>query len=88
MQSLSLVMSECFLSGRGQGHLSNFDIVDSENFATANRRYTGNIHNSTVVCLFMTHCFQLTSNFIPSVWSGLVVLVVSTLLRGNGQDYY
>ena len=29
MQSLSLVMSECFLSGRGQGHESNFYIVDN-----------------------------------------------------------
>ena len=28
MQSLSLVMSECFLSGRGQGHVNNFYIVD------------------------------------------------------------
>ena len=54
MQSLSLVMSECFLSGRGQGHESNFYIVDLENFATASRRYTGDIHNSTVVGLFMT----------------------------------
>jgi len=54
MRSLSLVMSECFLSGRGQGHVSNFYIVDLENFATASRRYTGNIHNSTVVGLFMT----------------------------------
>ena len=59
MQSLSLVMSECFLSGRGQGHVSNFYIVDLENFATASRLYTGDIHNSTVVGLFMTHCFQL-----------------------------
>jgi len=59
MQSLSLVMSECFLSGRGQGHESNFYIVDLENFATASRRYTGDIHNSTVVGLFMTHCLQL-----------------------------
>jgi len=31
MQSLSLVMNECFLSGRGQGHVSNFYIVDLEN---------------------------------------------------------
>ena len=54
MQSLSLVMSECFLSGHGQGHVSNFYIVDLENFATASRRYTGDIHNSTVVGLFMT----------------------------------
>ena len=38
MQSLSLVMSECFLSGRGQGHVSNFYMVDLENFATASRR--------------------------------------------------
>jgi len=54
MQSLSLVMSECSLSGRGQGHVSNFYIVDIENFATASRRYTGDIHNSTIVGLFMT----------------------------------
>jgi len=32
------VMSECFLSGRGQGHVSNFYIVNLENFATASRR--------------------------------------------------
>jgi len=54
MWSLSLVMSECSLSGRGQGNVSNFCIVDLENFATASRRYTGDIHNSTVVGLFMT----------------------------------
>ena len=47
MQSLSLVMSECFLSVRDQGHESNFYIVYLENFATASRRYTGDIHNST-----------------------------------------
>jgi len=51
MRSLSLVMSECSLSGRGQGHVSNFYIVDLENFATASRRYIGDIHNSTVVGL-------------------------------------
>ena len=54
MRSLSLVMSECSLSGRGQGHVSNFYIVDLENFATASRQYTGDIRNSTVVGLFMT----------------------------------
>ena len=48
MRSLSLVMSECSLSGRGHGHVSNFYLVDLENFATASRRYTGNIHNSPV----------------------------------------
>jgi len=52
-RSLSLVMSECSLSGRGQGHVSNFCIMDLENFATAIRQYTGDIHNSTVVGLFI-----------------------------------
>ena len=41
MQSLTLVMSEYVLSGRGQGHVSSFYIVDFKNFATASRRYTG-----------------------------------------------
>jgi len=55
MLILSLVMSECSLSGRGHGHVSNFYIVDlEENFATAGRQYTGDIHNSTIVGLFMT----------------------------------
>ena len=54
MRSLSLVMSECFANGRGQGHVSNFYIVDLENFATASRWYTGYIHKSTFVGLFMT----------------------------------
>ena len=51
-------MSECSLSGRGQGHVSNFYIVDLENFATASRRYAGDIHKSSVVGLFMTHLRQ------------------------------
>jgi len=54
MWSLSLVMSECSLSGHGQGYVSNFYIVDLENFVTASRRYTGDIHNSSLVGLFMT----------------------------------
>jgi len=54
MRSLNLVMSECSPSGRGQGHVSNFYTVDLENFATANRRYTGDIHNPTVIGLTMT----------------------------------
>ena len=58
MHSLSLVMSECFVSGRGQGRVSNFYIVDLENFATASRWYTGDIHKSSVVSLFMTHLRQ------------------------------
>ena len=47
------MMSECSLSGRGQGHVSNFYIVDLEN-STACHRCTGDIHNSSVVGLFMT----------------------------------
>jgi len=54
MRSLSLVMSECSLSGRGQGHVSNFYTVDLENFATASRRYKDDIHSSSVVGLCMT----------------------------------
>jgi len=54
MRSLSLVMIECSLGGPGQGHVSNFYIVNLENFATASRRYIGDIHNSPVVGLFMT----------------------------------
>ena len=53
MRSLSLVMSECSQSGRGRSHVSNFYIVDLD-FATASRRYAGDIHNSNVVSLFMT----------------------------------
>ena len=47
-------MSECSLSGRGQGQVSNFYIVDLENFATVSRRYTGDIHNWSVVGLFVS----------------------------------
>jgi len=54
MRSLGLVISECSRSVRGQGHASNFYIVDLESFATASCRYTGDIDNSSVICLFMT----------------------------------
>jgi len=47
------VMSECSPGGRGWDHVSNFYIVYLENFATASRRYTGEIHKSSVVGLFM-----------------------------------
>ena len=100
-------MSECSLSKRGQGHVSNFYIVDLENFATASRQYTDDIHNSSVVGLFMTPIGQwkrldrvmvectcllhiaplYPSNFMTSICSGLVVQVVSALLRGNWQDF-
>jgi len=60
-------MSECSLSGRGQGHVSNFYIVDLENFATASRRFVYDTRDNgnrlgrvMVECtLFMTHCLPL-----------------------------
>jgi len=75
IRSLCLVMSECSLSGRGQGHVSNFYIVYFENFATTSRRYTT---RPSSVCLwhlqdkkatrsrhgwvhtFITHCPTVT----------------------------
>ena len=62
MWSFSLVMSECSLSGRGQGHVSNFYIVDLENFATVSRRYTGDIHIARPwsVCLWHLRQWQPT----------------------------
>jgi len=44
MRSISLVMTDCPLSGRGQGHVSNFHILDLENFATASHRCIGTIN--------------------------------------------
>jgi len=100
MQSLSLVMSECFLSGCGQGHVSNFYIVDLENFATASRWYTGDIHNSTVVGLFMTHCLQLNpqvhtvglvrtcriSSFCSVAWYLSILLLTRRIARSLGAS--
>ena len=34
MRSISLVMTDCPLSGRCQGHVSNFYILDLENVVT------------------------------------------------------
>ena len=73
------MMSECSLSGRGQVHVSNFYIVDLENFATASRRYTGDIHNSTVVGLFMTRI----DNESDSKASWLSAHVYYTSAHGN-----
>jgi len=47
MQSLSLVMSECSLSARGQGHVSNFYMVDFKKFR----------HSISIV----EACYQLSS---------------------------
>ena len=100
MWSLRLVMSECSLSGRGQDHVSNFYIVDLKNFATASRRYTGDIHNSTVVglfmtpetmvecTLFMTHCLRLNLQLHSISLVRACRISSFCLLRGNWQDYY
>jgi len=75
MWSLSTVMSECSLSGRGQGNASNFYSVDLENFATANRRYTGDIHNSSVVGLFMTPVKQWKATRSRHGWVHMFIAV-------------
>jgi len=107
MWSLSLVMSECSLSGRGQSHVSNFYIVDLENFAcsksSAYRWYPQLVRCRFVydtystmeairsrhgwIHMFITQCPTVTSNFITLICPGLVVQVVSALLRGNWQDF-
>jgi len=88
MQSLSLVMSECFLSGRVQGHVSNFYIVDLENFTTTSRWYTGDIHNSTVVGLFMTHCLQLNFQLHTIGLVRTCRISIFCTVACNWQDYY
>ena len=100
MRSLSLVMSEWSLSGRCQGHTSNFYIVDFKNFATASL-YTGDVHNSTVVSLFMkatgmhhgwvhmfiTHRPTLTLQLHNFDLFRTCRTRVSALLHGNWQDF-
>ena len=56
-RSLSLVMSECSLSGRGQGHVSNFYIVDLENFAIVSRWYRQVIY-TTRPCRFVYDTYK------------------------------
>ena len=106
MWSLRLVMSECSLSGRGQGHVSNFYIVDLDNFATGiqvistSRPWSVCLwhiwddESDSVLSWLSVHVHYTlpptklndvnstqtqNSNFIPSIWSGLVVQVVSAL---------
>jgi len=55
MRSLSLVMSECSLGGRGQGHVSNFYIVYLENFATASRLFVYDTYK-TMKATRTRHC--------------------------------
>jgi len=92
-----LVMSEYSLSGRGQGHVSNFYIVDLENLATASRLYTDDIHNSTVERLFMTPIRQSDSvaswlsahvyYTLPQCWINHVADVANAMgLRPQGAS--
>jgi len=89
-------MSECFVSGRGQGHVS---IVDLENFATASCRYTGDIHNLTVVDLFDTlpqlnfqlHTISLVrtcriSSFCTVAWQLARLLLTRRIARSLGDS--
>ena len=85
---------------RGQGHVSNFYIVDLENFTTTSRLYTGDIHNSTVVGLFMTHCIQLNlqlhtiglvrtcrvSSFCTVAWQLARLLLTRRIARSLGDS--
>ena len=79
-------MSECSLSGRGQGHVSYFYIVDLENFATASRRYTGDIHNSNVVGLFMTPETRSRHGWVHIVHDTLPPTKPPTSYHQFGQD--
>jgi len=57
-------MTDCPLSGRGQGHVSNFYIADLEHFATASRRCTSVINvDGQPECtslLYVADCDPLT----------------------------
>jgi len=55
-------MNECALNGRGQDHVSNFYIVDLENFATASRRYTGDVHSAFVALANLRYINALNNN--------------------------
>jgi len=93
MRSVSLVMSECSLSGRGQGHVRNFYIVDLENFATASRRYTGDVHMSVrsrfdydtsktmeaTIDLFPLSDYHPTDNFIVGLMNVSPLTVVPSV---------
>ena len=64
MWSLSYVMSECSLSGRGQGHVSNFyrwyTQLDRRGFVYDSWDNGSRLGRVTVECtLFMTHCLRL-----------------------------
>jgi len=47
--------------GRGQRHVSNFYIVDLENFAAASCRYTGDIHKAGISPLLCDPIWHVSS---------------------------
>jgi len=72
-----------------------------KNFATASRRHTGDIHNSTIVGLFMTHCLQLSlqlhtiglvrtcriSSFCTVAWQLERLLLTRRIARSLGNSW-
>ena len=67
--------------------MSNFYIVDLENFATASRRYTGDIHNLIVVGLFMTpETMGVRVGHVMVVYEALPPAKSPTSYRRFGQD--
>ena len=98
----SLVMSECSLSGRGQGHVSNFYIVDLQNFAksSVDRWYTQLDRRRFVFDTYKTmkatrtphgwvHMFTThRPTLIPQLHDfDLFRTCRTALLRGNWQDF-
>jgi len=77
MWSISLVMTDCPLSGHGQGHVSNFYILDLENFATAGCQCIGVINKlvdgQLVHCTYdgehvMAECINLLYMSTVTLW--------------------
>ena len=98
----SLVMSECSLNGRGQGHVSNFYIVDLQNFAksSVDRWYTQLDRRRFVFDTYKTmkatrtphgwvHMFTThRPTLIPQLHDfDLFRTCRTALLRGNWQDF-
>ena len=92
------------------GHVSNFYIVDLENFATASRRYTGDIYPQVVRRPFVYDTYKtMKATRTRHGWVHMLIThrhtstlqlhnfdlfrtcrrlqVVSSLLRGNWQDF-
>ena len=97
---IKLVMTDCPPSGHGQGHVSNFYILDLENFATAILQCIGVINklvNSQLVdytydgrTRWWMHKFVMCSSTVTLLFrffSGFVVKVVPIMLCSSWQDF-